>query len=208
MTKSLAHFLTDFGKPAQPFPNLPSFDCDDLVAPADGPDIEEQLAEARRDGYAEGEAAGRASAEADAEALGAEHEAALEAARGRWAAEQGEVLATLLRDGLSALETAVADALAGLMEPVLREAVRAKALEDVREAVRTLLAGDGDALVRITGPADLLDAVEGALASAPGVEFAPDETAVEITVSAGDTTIRSALGPWAERLRSSVAEGV
>lgn len=207
MTKPLALFLTDFGRPAVPFPSLPTFEGDDLDAIGAGPDLDEQLADARREGYAEGEAAARAEGEAEVEALKAGYETRMEEARRDWVAEQGDVLAGLLRDGLAAVEVALADALAGLMEPVLREAVRDKTLAEVRDAIATLLAGADGAIIRVTGPADLVEATEAALAPSSGIEFATDDEAVELTVLAGDTTVRSALEPWAQRLRSLMTEG-
>ncbi len=207
MTKPLALFLADFGRPALPLPGLPSFGGDDDILELQaGPDLDEQLAEARGQGHAEGEAAGRAAADAEIAALGASHEAHVEALRNAWIAEQGEALAGLIRDGLRDVETAIADALAAVLEPVLADGMRAKALDEVRDAIGTLLAGDRGAVVRVTGPADLVDAVQAALGPAPGVDFAADATAVELTVLAGDTTVRSVLEPWAERLRASIGE--
>lgn len=206
MSTPLSLFLTDFGRPAPTLPGLPTFDEDpaEALLPL-GPALDEQLADARREGYAEGEAAAREAAEAESADLQAAHEAALDAARDAWAAEQGEAMATLVGDGLAALEKAVTDALAALVEPLLHEAARAKACDEVREAVGALLAGGEGRLVTIRGPADLVAVLKGAVAASPSLAFEPDDEAAELTVTAGDTTIRSALQPWADRLRDAIA---
>ncbi len=209
MTRPLALFLTDFGRPPPVLPGLACFDegdaGPDLLA---GPPLADQLAEARAEGHAAGEAAGRATLSTEVEALQAAQAEALEAMRAGWVAEQGETLAAALREGLAAVEAAVVEALADLLEPVLHADARDRALAELRGALAALLGGADGRLVTVRGAADLVDALRASAPAGAALAFEAVEDAADVAITDRDTTVRSVLGPWAERLRGAMAEGL
>ncbi len=188
----------------QDFGLMPGFDAepDDLTCPAAGPD---GIAEARQAGFAEGQAAGQAAMEAALEALRETHALERATERQEWAEQRAADMAQLAQTGLAALEADLAATLAEVIQPLLSQAARAKALADVRETIETLMRGDAGALIAVSGPADLAEPLRAAFAEQPSVEVSHAET-FEVVVRAGDTTIRTHLQTWAENLAARLVE--
>ena len=190
----------------------PSFGDDGGFAPfpdpapaVDDAAIEERLAEARREGFAEAEAAGQ---EALVARLGEMKEAQarqIELLRQSWMAELADTMAGHLRDGMAELENRTAAILAELLEPIVTESVRVKAIAEAREAIGTLLANGPDAVIRISGPPDLIAALRVTFADAAVLDFTETD-APEVTIVAGDTTIRSHLQSWATSLQNALRD--
>jgi hypothetical protein len=103
------------------------------------------------------------------------------------------------------LETRVADALASLLEPFLVRAVQLETIARLRTALGSLLASREEAVVAVSGPADLLDALRPAFADRPGLTFTASE-APDVTVVAGEAQIRSRLADWARALEATLGE--
>lgn len=190
----------------------PTFGDDDDFAPfpeaapaIDDAAIEARLAESRREGFAEAEAACQ---EALVLRLGEMKEAQarqVELLRQSWMAEVAETVAEQLRDGMAELENRTATVLAELLEPIVNESVRVKAIAEAREAIGTLLANGPDAVIRISGPADLIAALQATFGETAVLDFTETE-APEVTIVAGDTTIRSHLQSWATSLRTAMQD--
>lgn len=160
------------------------------------------------DAVAEAVSAARSAAESEhaarIEELRKEHEAAmaraLADARSAWAAEEGERLSTGIADAIDQIESSLADATARVLVPFLATAARRLAVEDLTGRIRQILRDGSPAAIRITGPADLLAALEmqlGDLSSA--IAFEPAD-AVEVTVRADRTIIASQIGAWVDQL--------
>jgi hypothetical protein len=67
-----------------------------------------------------------------------------------------------------------------------------------------LLSEGAPSLITVTGPADVLAAMEAGLAHRSGtVEFLPSED-VEVKVVIGDTTVQTQFGSWSSRLREAL----
>src|SRR5262249_3573225 len=99
------------------------------------------------------------------------------------------------------LETRIAGVVARVLEPLITGAVQRQAVTTFVEQLATLVTGSRRPAIRITGPAELLDLVRGALSGrALAVEFrtAPD---TEVSVVVDDVLLETRLKLWVERLK-------
>lgn len=153
---------------------------------------------ARAEGFDEGFAAARLEGEATLATARAEAETELAAARGAWVEDEAARLTGLLDAGLETLAADIADGVDQVLRPFLTVAMRERALADLKVALGRL-ERDGP-LLRITGPEDLLIALQAADAvPARGVEFVVGP-APDVTVVAGATLIETRLAAWAAGL--------
>ncbi|KQP29935.1 hypothetical protein ASF49_14775 [Methylobacterium sp. Leaf104] len=226
MAPAIARFLPDFsdavvpvrGAPAPraaasapaaaPPPRPPEGLAALLRKPAEPPEDREALlraAEAR--GLERGRALGRAEAGAESASvlacLQADHDARLVELRQAWCAEEGDRLAAGFADALQALGAGLTDRVGHLLVPVLTEALRRQAVDELAQSLARIL-GDARAPVRVSGPADLLDAVSGKLGPFDAaVAFQPSE-AVDVSVQADQTVIETQLGAWGRLMTAAV----
>lgn len=206
MTGSIGLYLVDFGR--QPTPHMLDLDRGDKPSGVDNV-IEARLAEAYRDGFQEGEAAAlerSAFLEAKLASLSSQQAAEIEAARLGWVQEQGQSLTDLVRVGLADLEARLANTLAELLQPVLTTAVRMKAVDEVKQALGTLLAAGETTPIRVSGPAELMEVLKAGVDGTPLVDFAIAD-APEFELLSGDTTVRSSLKAWTDGLEAAIREG-
>jgi hypothetical protein len=132
----------------------------------------------------------------------ARHDDMLAAERARWCAEEGVRLGELLAAGLHLLEERIAESAAAVLRPFVDERRRAQSIEALRDAIRTLLAADKDAVLRVEGPEDLLEALRASTPpSGAAIDYAAAD-AVDVRIVAGDTVIASQLALWSERLEA------
>lgn len=169
------------------------------------------------DGVAEAVAAAVAAALAEAEAdkaaalaaLAALHAVDLEEARARWTAEEAAPLAEGFRQGLAALEDALAEAAGAALEPLIGEASRIAAIADLSRAVADLVTNGTGGRIAVRGAPDLVVALESALAAAgvdtAAIDFTPCE-AVEVVVTADNSGIETRLDAWVQALRHRLGE--
>jgi len=181
-----------------------------LRKPAEPPEDREALlraAEAR--GLERGRELGRSEAAAESASviacLQADHEARLTELRQAWCTEEGDRLAAGFSDALQALGAGLTDRVGHLLVPVLTEALRRQAVDELAQSLARIL-GDARAPVRVSGPADLLDAVAGRLGPFEAtIAFQPSD-AVEVSVQADQTVIETQLGAWG-RLMTEAVQG-
>ena len=193
MTASVAPFLADFAVVARGVRQL-----DPLGAHED---VERRLEAARAEGRETGEAVANARFEAELAAERRRFELALAQARSAWATDEGERLA----GQIAAVEARLAESIVRALEPLLPELARAKALDDVVEAVGTVLRPGGAVLLEISGPVELIDALRKKLGErGAAIEYWPS-AGPEIRVIAEDTVIETALAPLLARLREAAA---
>ncbi len=153
-----------------------------------------------------------AAALAEAEARHAAERTALEtgfverlaAERAAWVEHEAAALARALRDGYGVLEEVLAEAATAVLEPFLDEAARASAIVDLRSAISSLAVGGSGAVIAVSGPQDLLDALRKALDAAGSdmqrMSFTASD-ACDITVVSDSSTIRTRLGDWTRTLQ-------
>lgn len=177
-----------------------------LLAGGEGAsDLEVQIAEAHARGVLEGQAAGQIALEEAARKQAAALEQALAAERQRWSAEQGALLGALIASTLGDIEQRISDCVAHILQPMLGEQVRAKATGELTRLVNDMLGKGECGKITISGPQDLLAAVEAQLTGlGEGVAFVVAETA-DMSVSVGDTIMETRIGAWADAIRGERA---
>ncbi|AWN37616.1 hypothetical protein [Methylobacterium radiodurans] len=169
-----------------------------------------RLEEAEARGRAEGHAQGLAEARAEAEAaMAAEREsfaAQLAAERARWSESEAEQLAAGFAAALRALDADLTRRIGRLLVPVLTDALRRRAVDDLAQALAKLTADPNHAAIRVSGPEDLLAALSHRLGpQAAGIAFAPG-AAPEVSVVADQTVIETQLAAWTRLLAAAAAD--
>ena len=107
----------------------------------------------------------------------------------------------------TALEANLASAMTRVLTPFLANAARRGAIEDLTRALESLLADGEHRTLRITGPEDLLAAIEARLPSAaPSIVFVPGGSP-EVTVVADRTIVTTQIGAWMDRLWKAESDG-
>lgn len=206
--RPITEVLTEFSPGSAPeWPTVPFDEEGDLAGMADGPEPDDVGASpealAREALIAEVHAVAQADCSVRLEAVAQAHAAELAEARARWAEQEGEALAALLADGFARVETAIAASFAAAMLPVLDDAVRARAAEEVADAVRRLLAGAHGEVIEVRGAADLLAPVRLAFADHPAVSVREAERP-EVSIGAGQAAVTSQIELWRERLHKAL----
>lgn len=160
---------------------------------------------ARSQGFQQGEAKAAAAAE---EMLAAERRSAqvrLAAERACWASEEGERLAQATREGLEAVETRLCEQVARILQQFAEASLRIRIVDALKATLSGLLAGDRPAVVRISGPGDLVAAMRGCAAgTAKAIEYVETD-AVDVSIVADDTLIESQLDAWMSQFREASA---
>lgn len=221
MAAAIARFLPDFSDAVAPARTAPAArppaapaprPVDGLAAllrkPAAPPEDREALlrdAEAR--GLARGRDLGRAEAAAETASvlacLQADYDARLVEMRQAWCADEGDRLAAGFAEALQALGAGLTDRVGHLLVPVLTEALRRQAVDELARSLARIL-GDVRAPVRVSGPADLLEAVAGKLGPfEASVAFVPSDAA-DVSVQADQTVIETQLGAWGRLMTAAV----
>jgi flagellar biosynthesis/type III secretory pathway protein FliH len=188
------------------FPLTPKSGCEPMAASAQasfGQEIEtgsvDQIADAFARGREEGLAAGRADYAARLDEERAASEARLADERAAWSSQEGARLGDAITAAFQSLEASVGDAVAAILSPVLEEGLRRRAVDELAENLKRLMAS-GQRILRVSGPEDLLQALRarlGADMSAVAFESAQD---IDMRVVAEQTTIETQLKDWMPRI--------
>ena len=212
MISPISLFLPEFSPPVagpeQSFEAAPDLDAFDM--PLAEPEMlavdpEELIAQARADGFAEGSATLETALAAQAAALEAQHAQELELARARWTLEAAGEFAAALQSALDDLEQRLATGVAEVLEPAIGLAMRRRVSEDLHQALSSLIAMGQGTIIRLTGPADLVEPLRVAFEGRATIE-AQVTDAGEVEIESDGTLIRSQLASWAETLRSGLEE--
>lgn len=188
------------------FPLAPKAGCERGPAPAQMPRgqehevgstgaAEDALARGREEGLAAGRAEYAAKLDEERAAAGAR----LAEERAAWASEEGARLGDAIGAAFQVLEETVGDAVAAILSPVLQDALRARAVDELASTLRRLMASD-QRILRISGPEDLLEALRGRLCgdiSAIAFEAAEE---IDVHVVAEQTIIETQLRAWMTRI--------
>jgi len=166
-------------------------------------DIEVQISEAHARGILEARAEAQVEIDAAITKQAAEFDKKLATERQRWAAEQGERLAEMIALRLGEIEQGVAGCVSRILQPFLVERIRAKAVEELSRSLGAMLSKGEFAKITISGPQDLLSAIEARVAANhPGLSFEAAE-GVELTVVADDTILETRMGSWGEAIEGN-----
>lgn len=169
-------------------------------AGAEGSALEREIAEAHARGVLEGRAAAQAEHDAALGAQAAAFEKKLAAERQRWSAEEGQRLAQQLGGGLDDIERRVAEHVAAVLKPVLAEAVRTRAVAELARTLNSMLTRGEYARITVSGPQDLLAALEARLGVRAGLALVASEAA-DLRVDADETILETSIGAWIEAIR-------
>lgn len=169
--------------------------------------VQANSTQAVEDAYAQGFKDGRLKATAEFDADMAlqrkKFQEEMGAARAAWAAEQGATLAEKIDDGLRNLEETVSVSAARVLQPMLMEAARRRAVAELVETIKLLLSKDEGVTLHISGPEDLLEMVRNGLyGKTVAVVYSPNEEC-DVRVAAGKTFMETCLGAWAARLKEA-----
>lgn len=160
------------------------------------PDLDAIFERGRRAGLAEG----RAEAEMQAQSLQDEAEAALAQARQAWADAVAEPLAARIPDALAALGENLADVTGRLLRPFLQSEMADAASRALIDQLRPLLSGDDGVLIRVSGPARLVETLRQVFPAGCAVEFTETD-ATDVSIVVGETTIETRIEAWVARLQ-------
>lgn len=167
-------------------------------------DIAEITREAEARGRAAGEAAARAVAAQEAQAAEAQFAERLAAARAEWTETEGARLAQALTEGIAQMESRLSAAIAPILLPFLRVEIARQALDDLAALMGPMLAREDRPVLKISGPADLLERLKARLGDPPACVFEAG-AGVDVCVVAGETVLETQISAWAERLAQSEA---
>jgi hypothetical protein len=141
------------------------------------------------------------------EALDAEREKHCEelaVQRELWVEQEAAQLSAQIVDSLGNLERILSDRVARILASIIPEALQQKALAEFNEILGTILTGEISTVLKVTGPEDMLKAIQARFAIRDGIiEFVPSDD-VDVTLVAGDTTIQTQLNSWSIRLREAL----
>lgn len=167
--------------------------------------IADRIEAARADGYERGKAEATAAGEGRLAELRARVDAELAEARKAWTAEQGARLAGQLQAGLDGLSAGLADATARVLEPFLTAQIKQRAIAELADTVKAILAREPEIGIGIAGPADLLAALGTRLSDAASSITYRASNQCEVEVRAGHTVLLTRLQDWARRIEEARA---
>lgn len=166
---------------------------------AAAPDVKAMLLEAEEAGRLAGEAAAQARFDQQRAEDAALAQERLAQARADWAEAEGEPLARAVAEGFERLGEDLSTRLGRVIGPFLSNALRERVLADMASAITRALADGTTPLLRVTGPADLVEGLQARIDPRAPVCFEAGAGS-EIVVTAGTTTFETQLRAWAERL--------
>jgi hypothetical protein len=170
-------------------------------------EIEARVSEAHAHGVLEGRAAAQAANDAALASQTAALEQRLATEREMWAGEQGSLLGELIAASFADIEQRVSQKIGQILRPLLEEKLRAKAVMDLAQSLDSLLAKGDYAKVAISGPKDLLAALEARLGGAhAGLSFIETDR-VDVTVEADETVLETRIKAWMEVIGGSGGDG-
>lgn len=162
-----------------------------------GAEPELQIEDAHARGVLEGRAAAQVEQDAALAKLQADFDKKLSAERQRWSREEGARIGKALETSLADLEARVAETVGQILKPLMQAEIRKKAVQELRGALADLLSQGDYAKITVSGPEDLLAAIEaGVGARHEGITFVAAETG-DLIVRADDAIVETRIKAWA-----------
>jgi hypothetical protein len=190
-----AFFLVDFG-----IKDLASGTVGAEVSTADPLAPDAGAPDATADAYARGLEEGRQSAQAEAAAHLEAHQAAAEQtlteARAAWCREEGARIAELIGIAVGDMELRIADAVDRILRPFMDEAIRVRAIDELRTILQELVSANPDMALEISGPEDLLGQLRESLSGTTASVAYAASAACEVRVKAGASLIETRIAAW------------
>lgn len=172
-----------------------------VAAPVE--DTEARLHDAFERGRQEGLAAARAEVEAVLTRQQGEFEERAQAERIAFRSQEYAALADQISAGLSEVEARIAEAAAHILRPYLAQEQSKRVIQALSETLGRILSSESPALLKISGPEAVLNALHDRLSSqAVQVEYSIED-GVDVTIEAQQTVIRSQLQAWLDLIDSA-----
>ncbi|MGK6314095.1 hypothetical protein [Neorhizobium sp. DT-125] len=209
MSASLARYLKDFSEPQTvPLPlmtdGFPGGFEDDLALPPvadEQVDVEAERAEAYAKGYEAASEELRQRFEEERQALLAAHAEETALLRERYETEAAGLIAARLQEIAGLTAQAVSDQTAGILAPLLDEALVAKAVSDMADIIRgSMLEGDLGTL-SVHGPLHLFEKLKTALGTSAPLLRHIESPDLDITVDIGETALVTRMSAWSASLK-------
>jgi len=209
MTASLARYLKDFSEPqTTPLPLMTDgfsdgFE-DDLALPPvaeEQIDIEAERAEAYAKGHEAASEELRQRFDDERRALLAAHAEEMVSLREKYQTEAAETIAARMQEIARLTAQAVSDQTAGILSPLLDEALVAKAVSDMADIIRnTMLEGDLGTLT-VHGPMHLFERLKTMLGTSAPLLRHVEASDLDITVDIGETALVTRMSAWSASLK-------
>jgi hypothetical protein len=160
-----------------------------------------EIETSRENGRSEGEAAAREEFAVELEKVRQLHQSELAAARLTWVKGEGAALRASLAAGLAEIEERLAQALGRVLSHFVIDALRNRMMTELVETIEVMIGGDEALPIKVSGPADLLEALHNALSETrPNITYEVTEN-VDVVVRAGETSIETQLSTWVARIK-------
>jgi hypothetical protein len=198
-----ALFLVDFGsnEPAAAIADEP------LRGPAAAGDdgATERLEEFFARGIEEGRAAAEAQGEVRLEEQKAAFEQGLAVARETWCSEEGARIAGQITAAVRDLEERIAHSAERALRPFVAQAVRDRAVVELRASLQELIAASPGVTLEISGPEDLLEAVRTSLSASVATVSYVASDACDVQVKAGASILETRIETWLKQIEGALS---
>lgn len=205
MTVSLAHYLKDFSEPQ--VPDMPAFDAgldDDLsmaFPESEAPDPDTIRREAHAEGYEAATQELEARFAEEREALAEAHRQEIEALREAHAAETAEVIVAKVNEMAAAVSQTIAEQTGLILAPLLSEAIAAKAVADIGDAIGKALLDGEVAQIVVRGPAELFDMLTARMGEKVALLRHIEGADLDLTVEIDGSVLVTRISAWAASLK-------
>ncbi|HUO53734.1 MAG TPA: hypothetical protein VMU18_03260 [Rhodoblastus sp.] len=163
-------------------------------------DLKRRLEQDHLKAYDEGREAAHKEYEEERRQLRAQLADEVARARAQWTEQEAARLVEEHRAAFADFEQSCARTVAQILRPFLAQQSIARVTEALVENLEALFASRVLSTFEISGPPDLLAALEAKFAAQGAkLEFRPDES-IDVRVRVGDTIIESQLAPWLQAL--------
>lgn len=199
MIRPIASVLVDFGRPpAQP--SMPAFSFSPSDAPQPEVDVDDLVRDAEERGYDRGRA--EASAEMEVAAAAAQQafeqqvEARVAEARQQWVEDEGVRFVECLEKAVTDLRDLIAAKTAEILQTLVEPSLKQRMLSELVETIDQLTRQDATMLLRVEGPADLLEAIRRGLVGHVRSLDLVEGPGPDVRILAQDSVIETRLGAW------------
>ncbi len=206
MTASLAHYLKDFSE-QQPVEMPSAFDGgfdDDLSLPFSEPETLDPDT-IRREAHSEGYEAATQALEArfaeERDAMADAHRQEIEALHEAHAAQSAEVIVAKVNEMAAAVSEAIAQQTGLILAPLLSEAIAARAVTDLGDAIHAALMDGEAAQIVVRGPGELFDMLTARMGDKAALLRHIESADLDLTVEMDGSVLVTRISAWAASLK-------
>jgi hypothetical protein len=209
MAASLAHYLKDFGEPQPVEPAIIAdtfgggFEEDNSFgAVVEAPiDLEVERAAAYAHGHEEASADLKRQWDEDRETLLAEHAKELEALRIKLEVDAAKKIVWNFDRIANSIAQVVSDQTAGVLAPLIEEALITKAVADLADLLRAAMAEGDVGTLTVRGTTHLFEELKTAFGDKTPVLRHIEAVDIDISVDMGETALVTRMSAWSASLK-------